>query len=83
VSLKRYATVTKCRFRQPDGVAIMLMGSVINNVEEGRSYTTINVGEELRSALHGVGDYLRRRSFFYLALMRLPSGAEMSRTRSR
>jgi hypothetical protein len=34
-------------------VAIMVMGSVTNNVEEERRYTTINVGEELRSTLHG------------------------------
>jgi hypothetical protein len=61
----------------------MVMGSVTNNVEEERRYTTINVGEELRSTLHGVDDYLRRRSFFHLTLARLLSWAEMSRARSR
>jgi hypothetical protein len=45
--------VTKFGFRQPDGVAIMVMGSAINNVGEALRYTTINVGEELRSTLHG------------------------------
>lgn len=83
MSLKRFATVTKFRFRQPDGVAIMVMGSVTNNVDEELRYTTINVGEELRSTLHGVDDYLRRRSFFHFTLARLLSGAEMSRARSR
>ena len=72
MSLKRFATVTKFGFRQPDGVAIMVMGNAINNV-----------GEALRYTLHGVDDYQSRRSFFYLTLTELLSGAEMSRARSR
>ena len=83
VSLKKFATVTKFRSRQPDGAAIMVMRSVINNVEEEQGYTTINVGEELRPTLHGVDDYLRRCGFSLLALTRLLSGAELSPTRSR
>jgi hypothetical protein len=72
VNLKKFATVTKFRLRQSDGAMIMVMGSVINNI-----------GEELRSTLHGVDDYLHRCRFSHLALTRLLSGAEMPPTRSR
>lgn len=46
MNLKKFATVMKFRLRRLDGVAIMVMGSLINNVEEA-----------LRSTLRAVDDY--------------------------
>jgi hypothetical protein len=45
VNLKKFATVTKFRLRRRDCLAILNVGSLVNNVEEALRFTLCGVGD--------------------------------------